>query len=371
MTAAARAQLRADVEALAALDRGAGTAGERRSAELIAARLEAAGAIEVRLRPFRYQRTYAWAHAAHFAAGMLGGPAAAAAALSYELEFSGRSQWLRRLLPAAAATNVIARVPAAGERRRTLVLIAHHDAARTGVMWDPRLVRLSRGGSFATLPALAFGLAVPRRTRRLGRALLAALIALQLDVGRRRRAVPGASDNASGVAATLALVERWAREPLPGCEVVAVFPGCEEAGMGGTAAWLAEEGAALDPASTLVLGLDTLGAGEPVVAASEGPLLAVRYRADDLAWADAGAAAAGLPVPARVRVPGWTDPALCLFAGLPSISLLSMRDGLFTEYHLPSDVPERVDWASVERCLAIAAETGVAWARAAGGDAPS
>jgi hypothetical protein len=357
-------RVRADVEALAAIERGAGGAGERRSAEWVAGRLREAGAAEVRLQDFRYQRTYAWAHAAHFALGMVGGPAALAAAISYELEFSGRSQWMRRLLPKAAATNVIARVPAAGERRRTLVLIAHHDAARTGLMWDPRLVRLSRGGSFATLPAVGFALATPRKTRPLGRALLAALIGFQLDVARGRP-VPGASDNASGVAATLALVERWVAEPLPGCEVIALFPGCEEAGMGGTAAWLREEGAKLDPATTLVLGLDTLGAGDPVVTAQEGGLVPIRFRDQDLSWADAGATAAGLPAPERARVPGWTDPALTLLAGLPSISLLSMRDGLFTEYHLPSDTPDRVDWTSVTRCLKIAAATGEAWAQAA------
>jgi hypothetical protein len=354
--------MRADVAALAALERGAGSAGERRSAAWIADRLETLGAADVRQQQFRYQGTYAWAHACHFALGMVGGAAAVGAAISYELEFSGRSQWIRRFLPKAAATNVVARVPAAGPRRRTLVLIAHHDAARTGLMWDPRLVRLSRGGSFATLPAVGFALATPRRTRRIGRALLAALIGLQLDLARGET-VPGASDNASGVAATLALVERWLGEPLPGCEVIALFPGCEEAGMGGTAAWLREEGAALDPASTLVLGLDTLGAGDPVVAAKEGPLVPIRFDEQALSWADAGAAAAGIPAPERARVPGWTDPALTRLAGLPSISLLSMRDGLFTEYHLPSDTPDRVDWDSVERCVRMAAGIGEAWAQ--------
>jgi Iap family predicted aminopeptidase len=63
-------------------------------------------------------------------------------------------------------------------------------------------------------------------------------------------------------------------------------------------------------------------------------------------------------------VPGWTDPVLARLAGLPAISLLSMRDGLFTEYHLPTDTPDRVDWGSVARCLAIAAATGEAWAAA-------
>lgn len=310
---------------------------------------------------FRYQRTYTGAHVAHYALGMLGGPFALAAAASYDLEFSGRLQWIRRLLPAGTGTNAVGRVPAGGERRRTLVLVAHHDAAHTGLIWDPRLLRSSRGSSFATLPTLAFLLAATRRFRRLGRGLLAGLIALQADVARSP-VVPGANDNASGVAALLALVERWSREPLPGCEVVALFPGCEEPGMGGMAAWLEAEADGLDPATTLVLGLDTIGSGEPVVAAREGPPRPVRFSDTDLAWADAGARRAGLPPPERARIGGWTDPVLARLAGLPTISLLSMRDGAFTEYHRVTDTPDRVDWDCLDRCLRIAAGTGEAWA---------
>ncbi len=315
----------------------------------------------MRTQEFRYQSTYAGAHVAHYALGMLGGPFALAAAVSYGFEFSGRSQWARRLLPAGTGTNVLGRLPARGERRRTLVIVAHHDAAHTGLVWDPRLTRLSRGASYATLPTIALGLAATSRLRPLGRALLAALIALQADVALSP-VVPGANDNATGVAATLALIERWARQPLPGCEVVALFPGCEESGMGGMAAWLQAEGGSLDPETTFVLGLDTLGSGEPAIAASEGPPLPVRYREADLAWADAGARLAGLPPPTRFRVGGWTDPALSLFAGLPAVSLLSIRDGLLSEHHRMSDTPDRVHWECLDRCLRIAAGTGEAWA---------
>ncbi len=77
----------------------------------------------------------------------------------------------------------------------------------------------------------------------------------------------------------------------------------------------------------------------------------------------AAAAAAGLPAPTRARIGGWTDPALTLFAGLPTISLLSMRNGPFANYHLPTDTPDRVDWVSVGRCPEIGAATGAAWAR--------
>ena len=122
--------------------RGSASPGERASAEWIAGRLREAGAGDVELQTFRYQGTYAWAHAAHVAAGLASRALAAAALVSLELEASGRAQWIRRLLPASEGTNVLARIPAAGERRATLVVLAHHDAARTGLSWDPRLVAL-------------------------------------------------------------------------------------------------------------------------------------------------------------------------------------------------------------------------------------
>ena len=125
--------------------------------------------------------------------------------------------------------------------------------------------------------------------------------------------------------------------------------------MGGMAAWLA--GARLDPASTLVLGLDTLGAGEPMVCSAEGPLWRVDYRDEDLALADAGARRLGSDPPRRFRIGGWTDPVLARLAGLSAISMLSLRGNSFSHYHLPSDTPDNVDWHSVDGCVAIAEAT--------------
>lgn len=161
----------------------------------------------------------------------------------------------------------------------------------------------------------------------------------------------GASDNATGVAALLELARRLAAAPLPDTEIVLCSTGCEESGMGGMRAFLGRHG--FDPGRTLVLSLDTLGAGTPIVAAAEGVLRTHRYRPDDLALADAAADAAGLPRPQRWRLGGWTDPILARFRGLPALSLLSMGPGHFPHYHHPSDTPEHVDWTSVEACLAL------------------
>lgn len=64
----------------------------------------------------------------------------------------------------------------------------------------------------------------------------------------------------------------------------------------------------------------------------------------------------------RVRIGGRTDPILAVYAGLPAASILSMREGAFTNYHLPTDTPDRVDWASVDACVRVAAGTAEAFA---------
>ena len=351
-------RLAADLEALAAVERGSASPGEQRSAEWVAGRLRQEGATDVGLEPFEYQQTFAHAQGIHFAVGALAALGrrrllAAATLASFELEYSGRRQWLRRVLPRGTGFNVVGRLPAIGTKERTLVLVAHHDAARTGLMWDPRLARLGdqaaaksgKRASLALLPEAAFA-AAALGLRKLPAAVLGFALALSLDQARSP-VVPGANDNASGVAGVLELVSRLASRRPAGLEVIALFPGCEESGMGGMEAWLGSE--VLDPERTLVLGLDTIGSGEPVVLEAEGGLWPVRYQEEDVARAER----AGLR---RWRLGAWTDPVLAAIRGVPALSNLSVRDGGFPNYHHPSDLPANVDIGCVEACV-NAAET--------------
>ena len=41
-------------------------------------------------------------------------------------------------------------------------------------------------------------------------------------------------------------------------------------------------------------------------------------------------------------------------SGRKRVSLLSWRDGMIANLHRPSDVPENVDWSSVERVIELA-----------------
>lgn len=362
-------RIRADIDELAAMERP--SAGEDKpQVAWLERRLRDLGAHEIRSESFRFQRR-AWRHiaigSAGAAAAAVGGPIGAGLAVaslaSLELDVSGRSRWLARFLPAGEGTNVVARVPAAGAPERTVVFVAHHDAQRTGLFW-----RLPRAKSPFALPwqialaAIALGSLIGSRLLRLmGGVASAASTLLALDIARSR-VVPGANDNASGVAALVALTAAFARDPLERTDVVAIFSDCEEVGLGGIAAWLDAHGAELQPASTLVVSLDTLGSGEPAVVSRDGAVTAV-FSSDTQDWADRGALRAAVPPPRRVDLIASTDAIVAHHAGLRALSLVSVdADGtLGRHYHQPSDTPDNVDHESVEHCTRLAAGVARVW----------
>jgi hypothetical protein len=368
-------RVRRDVVELTRIERRTGTPGEQRSAEWVAERLGEGGVADIQTSKFRTQTTWAWSHAAHhvlgIASAVVGGPIGSAVALatliSYEADNSGRSQWLRRLLPGRKGTTVSGKIPAR-DAKRALVLVSHHDAAHTGWVWDPRFLEGGRkyavrtGGilPFHTTPLLGMALAaVPVLPLRMAAAgILGVSLALAVQAGRSAT-VPGANDNGTGLAVLLELARSLAENPLPETEIVVVVPGGEEASMVGMRAWMRDNKRQLQRTNTLVLGLDTLGAGEPVVASREG--WTAFYRKDDLAWADRGAARAGLPRPKRFGLGTSSDPIVARHAGLPAISILSQKDGSLGPFHVPEDVPESVNWSSVEACGRIAAGVVQAW----------
>jgi hypothetical protein len=357
------AALHPDVGALSAIERRAATPGDRESAEWVAGRMRELGVEDVRIEPFRCHSTWAIPYGAFALIGMLAArlsarlrvPLALAAAAAFEADYTGRDQTLRSLLPGAGeGHNVVGRI---GQGSRKLVLVAHHDAAHTGWIWDPRFLESGRKHarktgltpSFIALPLLALGL-VALGLRRLGTALLGLNIALGLQ-SALSETVPGASDNATGVAAVLELARRYVQEPLEDTEVIVLCPSGEEVGLAGMYAWCKKRATSPFLAGALVVSLDTLGAGEPVVARGES--FTGRYRNGDLALVDED-------VP-RVVLGAGTDAMAARYAGLRAVSILSWTDGGFTNYHLPTDTADRVNWQSVERCLALADRTIRRW----------
>jgi hypothetical protein len=144
------ATLREVIGALAPIERAAGSEGERRAALWIADRLTAAGA-PARVEEARFRGDFAGVAAALSAAGAaagvlattkrgrkLGALAGALAAGLIADDISNGARPFRKLVrPERTTWNVIAE---AGEEEaeRTVVVLAHHDAAQTGFIFDPR-----------------------------------------------------------------------------------------------------------------------------------------------------------------------------------------------------------------------------------------
>src|SRR3954467_5432617 len=145
--------MRQAVQALSAIERRATSEGERRSAEWVAEELHATGASQVRLSGYRAHSTWAVSLAAHsvlvlaasVAGGLMARAVAAITAVSLEADSTARGFWLRRLLPGKRhGANVEGRIPAEGRARRTVVVVAHHDAAHNGFVWHPMTVDAGR-----------------------------------------------------------------------------------------------------------------------------------------------------------------------------------------------------------------------------------
>jgi hypothetical protein len=365
------------VETLAPLDRTPCSPGERQAAEWLAERLRAVDGVQVAL-----EDEPSWGNFAPTAAGLglLGMLAATLVlrerriigALLAAVSFAGvvdeaqnGPRILRRLVRRRRTTvNLIARV--GEEQHGTLVVLAHHDAPQTGMLFDQTLQRrihelaprlLARAKT--SPPQWWIGLAGPLCTivaalrRRPRPALSGAAIgalgaALVADVWRSPT-VPGANDNLSGVAALVGLAEILREHPLPGLRVMLVSCGAEETLQDGVRAFTARHRHELQTERTWFVNLDTVGSPHLVMLEGEGPVWMEDYTGAwlrDLIATQAKSLDVQLERGCRARAS--TDSVIPSRAGYPIATLVSMTDWrTLANYHLPSDIPANLDYATV------------------------
>lgn len=384
VTAHARETLHEVIEQLAPLERGAGMPGEREAAELLRDRFEALGC-PVQIDEELYDRGYARLHAGFAAIGVaaallalrgrargvaaLAGVAAAAAAAD---DSANGLRFVRRVLEGQGTTwNVVAEAGEPGAEK-TLVVMAHHDAAPTGFIFDDTLQRklndyfpdlIERTDTALPMwwpvyagPGLAaLGAITARRgLARAGLFFSASSMASFADIARHR-IVPGASDNLTGVAVLVALAERLREEPIAGLRVVLASCGAEEVLQGGVYGFVDRHLKHLDPAKTWVLNLDTLGSPRLILAEGEGPVWMEDYCAPEFRDLVADTAeTVGVALRRNMRARTSTDSVIPSRAGYPTATLCSMNawKGL-SNYHKPSDVPENVDYSTVTGALTL------------------
>jgi hypothetical protein len=390
---AGHATLREVVEALAPIERPPCSEGERRAAEWLVERLRAAGVAGAEIEEERGYGSFpptlmAIAALAAAGAGLAvrgrGGAAVALtltafAAFADEIENGPRvvRALLRRERP---LTNVVARIGPA-DAPRTLLLLAHHDAPQTGAVFDQGLQRKAFEiapefmDRFRTsVPLWWIGLAGPAGTlatavtgrRRPARAGLAAALmslAAMADIWRSPT-VPGANDNGSGVAGLVRLAELLAERPIAGLRVVLASCGAEEGFQDGIRGFMRRHAAELPPGGTWVLNLETIGSPKLALLEGEGPLVMRDYT--DPGFRDlvaSSAEKAGIALERDLRSRASTDSVIPSRAGYPTATLSSVTAWRsLANYHLPSDVPENVDYGTIEAAVALAYAVGEALA---------
>jgi hypothetical protein len=371
-------RLRATVEHLSSFERPSASDGERRAAEWIRERMNGSSAdafVEEEPAHGTYWIPLGLMTAAAGLAGLTaarGGRAArvlaaatgAAAAAGIADDVSGGPHVFRRLLPWRTTYNVVAE---AGDRgaERTIVFVAHHDAAHGGLVFAPQLTTVPAdafpdwyekqetspqvmllvvaGPALVALGALA-GL---RPLRRLGTFLSLGSTAAFADIALRP-VVPGANDNLSGVAVLLELARALQERPVEGVRVLLVSTGSEESFMEGMRGFARRHFPELPRERTEVICLDSVGSPELILIEGEGMLRMRDYTPELRDRLAAVAERAGVRLRRRLRLGLATDGLIALKAGYPSAALGSItKYKLPLNYHSPRDTAEALHYETV------------------------
>jgi hypothetical protein len=368
----------------------AGTDAERRAANWAAERLRRGGR-RARIEPIYVHPRYGLTHATHCLLGFVGSLVAVelpalgfglvlVAATSMYLDLNYRFYLIRRLFFRRASQHVVSPGlrPDAPAR---LVLCAHLDAARSGAIFSPgRARRAARIGSrfpwigpfrilfwslAALLPLLGARMAgvdsdaisvlqlLPTLALLIG---VFALIEIELSP-----VVPGADDDASGVATAISLAEQLDAEPPEQLDVWVLLDGGEQCQQEGMRAFARAHRKELDPENTFFLVLDGVGHGEVRFETAAGWVVGygLDQRLVELCAAIAEADEEGEQrYGARPLRHGYAGDSMALrLHGLRSIGLsCAEADGYVPNRHLPGDTPKSLDPQALERAHGFALE---------------
>jgi hypothetical protein len=348
---------------------------------------------KVRIEPTYVHPEYSLVIAAHIVLAIIGALLAITvpalgfalvllAAASLYLDQNTRLYLIRRLFFRRASQNVVSpgSNPSAPAR---LILSAHYDAAKTGLAFAPRSTRLANRlpesvrqllgplrdifwvGIVPLIGVSAARLAGVDETwlsiiQLVATGLLLTAVVLLIDIALSK-VVPGAYDNASGVAAVLSIVEELDVEPTENLDVWVLLPGAEECNCEGMAQWVSAHAKELDRENTCFVNIDSVSYGDPHYLTSEGAV--VSYRLDarmiELCEAIAGADREdGNRYNARpLRIPFHSDALPAAVRGFRAISIIGVKDGIPPPYyHNHGDTPEQIDEDALTRAVDFAVE---------------
>ena len=383
----------AEIEDLVAHQgRAPGTDAERRAAVHLRDRLRDLGR-DATLETALVHPRFALTHLIHAALAVAGGLVATSsdtvprlagtvvvfvAAVAAFGDLSGTLHLTRRLTGRRATQNVVSRED--DGKPGTLILVSHYDAARSGAVFGDRAMRRrARVGRairrpigpfepfFWSIMAILICCAI-RLTGVEGIALnavqfvptIALIVAVPLlaDIALSP-VVPGASDNASGVATVLRLADRYGND-LDRFDVWVLFTGAQESMQLGMSAFLKRHKNDLDRTSTVFLCVDNVGHGDVRYATKEGYIIAPAYHPDLVALCDQLRAEDAddpyyrvEPIVSRTA----TDAHRARAKGYPAIAVGSTNElGYAPHYHQPTDTPDTLDPEALQKAYEFCCE---------------
>jgi hypothetical protein len=365
----------------------AGSDAERRAANRLAERLRGLGR-RAEVEPTYVHPQSALVHAAHCLIAFAGSLVAISspavgfalvlfAATSMYLDLNYRLYLLRSLFFRRGSQNVVSPGPNPRARAR-LVICAHLDAARSGAIYAPRRARL--GAWLAQRSPVPLGpyrvvfwslaLLLPLLGARMAGfdsnvisviQLLPTLVLLvavfALVENEISEIVPGASDNASGVAAAISLAAELDADPPANLDVWVVLDGGEECQQEGMRRFVRAHRKEFDRANTFFLVIDSVGGGDVRFETSAGWLVsyAMDRRLVQLCTAIAEAEPRFTAAPLASGIAGDSMPLR--IARMRSIGITCRdADGITPRRHLPTDTAEAIDRGSLERAHGFALE---------------
>jgi hypothetical protein len=292
-----RALIERVIRELASYERPSASEGEHRAADWLAGELRAAGCREVRIEEERAHGGYWWPlgllNAGSALAALLGRlPAAfvggAAAAAVYDDVGGGKLWFRRRTLPHRPTWNVVAEL-GDPEAARTIVFMAHHDAAHSGLVFHPALPRKGMelapelheranqsvpiifGVFLGPLMLALWGLLGGRWLKRSGLFFSVGATAAMANIGASR-VVPGANDNLSSVGVLVAVAHELSEHPPDDVRVILLSTGSEEGFMEGMQGFGCRHFPGLDRRATEFVCIECVGSPQLCVVEGEGML---------------------------------------------------------------------------------------------------
>jgi len=369
--------------------RGPCTDAERRAALWLVRALRAGGR-DAELDTVWVRPQWAWVYALHALLAVVGsvllesvaiaGLAVLAVTLvSLWLDLAARVPVVRLLMRRRATQNVRAPAPAreGAQPRVRLVVTAHYDAGRSGLVYRDGLRRLAhrafRGHAPSPLTILlaatavltavaalrvAFGAETPLRVVQLAASIVILVaLALLLDIALSQT-VPGANADASAVAVALALTAALDRDPPKHLGVDLVLAGAGEGPALGMRAQIRRLRRRLKREQVAVLELRPCGRGRPRYWTRDGLGLPLRLHPRLIELAGRVADAEPHLGAARHRGASCSGAYVARAARYPAIAIGCLdADDLAPGAHQHTDVPDALDpgamTAALELCLGL------------------